>query len=135
MRNALLLAAIAGFLSLGCSGKGENCTACKPSCANGLVTLCLPLLPPGCGGQSATQFCPYGCSGDGAGMCNLAPADGVAPSGCTASSATIAKGSLTPEGAAHTVAVTTFLATETRVVLATSADIACAATSSTGARS
>jgi hypothetical protein len=109
----------------------NGCQTCSGGCRNGLVTMCLILDPPGCGAQSSTEFCPYGCNVDAPAGCNFYPVDGGTSSGCAASAATIQKGALAGPGAR--VAVTSFSSTEARVVVATSASAACASESDGGA--
>jgi hypothetical protein len=115
------------------SDAGDGCEVCDGGCRNGLVTVCLALDPPGCGGQSLTQFCPYGCTPDGPEPCNFYPVDGAVSSRCIASSATIQPGTLQEQGATAPVAVTTFLPTEARVIIATTASAACTAAGEAGA--
>jgi hypothetical protein len=125
-------------LVLGCGGKslilGENggCQICRPECRNDLATHCRPLNPPACGSQTAPEFCPYGCSPDIPGTCNVSPTDGAAPSSCRASFAVIQQGELSSGGSERPVAATRFLAAETHVVVATSAGVACTSTSDGG---
>jgi hypothetical protein len=136
MRTALMSILTALVVALGCSANGSGtagngCQVCNGGCKNGLVTVCLGLLPPGCGSQSSTQFCPYGCAPDASGGCHFYPEDGAVPSGCAASSATIVQGALSGAGS-DARAATSFLATETRVVVATTANAACASTVDAG---
>jgi hypothetical protein len=118
--------------SCGANHLDGSCMECHPACSNGLVTRCLPLLPPGCGAQPSQTFCPGGCSADAPGECNNASS--TAPAGCIASAATTTQGALAAHGSDVPVAVTTFLAAETRIVVSTSAGAACSsATGTTGA--
>jgi hypothetical protein len=110
--------------SSGSNGSSGSCSACDAGCTNGLVTRCLVLDPPGCGSQSSTSFCPYGCSADVPGGCNFSPVDGAAAPGCTASAATIQEGALLGQGGTP-VAVTTGSST-LQVIVATGAGAACA---------
>ena len=141
MRNALFFVAFTVLTAVGCNetnhilGTDNSCEVCHPGCSNGVATVCLPLLPPGCGGQSSLQVCPNGCSADAAGGCSTEPTPGVAPPGCVASEVTVAQGALEAHGAEKPVAISTFVPRETRVVLATSAAAACAATTGTAAAS
>jgi hypothetical protein len=130
MRVALMSLLTALVVALGCSAN-NGCQVCNGGCKNGLVTVCLVLTPPGCGSQPSTQFCPYGCAPDAPGGCNFYPADGAVPSGCGASSATMLQGALSGAGS-DARAATSFLSTETRVVVATSANAACASTADAG---
>jgi hypothetical protein len=100
------------------------CEVCDAGCSNGLVTMCL-VLTGSCGSQPSISFCPYGCSPDAPGGCNLSPFDGAVTPGCIASAATIQQGVL--QGQGTPVAVTTFLSpTAERVIIASSASVACA---------
>jgi hypothetical protein len=121
--------ASAGQTNGASSGATNSCEVCDAGCSNGLVTLCLVLDPPGCGAQSATQFCPYGCTPDGPEACNFYPFDGAISTGCIASSATIDQGVLSGLGAGVPAAVTSFLPSAQSIVVATSASAACGVTS------
>jgi len=131
-RVAIVLAA---GLAIGCglAKKGESqngCQVCKGGCANGLVTMCLVLTPPGCGAQSSLEFCPYGCTPQGPEPCNFYPVDGAVPSGCIASSAQIAAGKL--KGSPTPTATTSFSPGGPIVTIATGADAACHGADSDG---
>jgi hypothetical protein len=140
LRTGALLAVVGAGIAAGlvasCSGKENSsgsdsgggstglCQVCDAGCSNGLVTICVVLDPPGCGAQSETTFCPYGCSDNAPDFCNFNPVDGAAPPGCIASEATPQSGSL-QGGDAAPVAVTVGT-NALEVIVATSAAAACA---------
>jgi len=109
---------------------GGSCEVCNAGCADGLVTTCLVITPPGCGAQSSVGFCPYGCTPNGPEVCNFYPVDGAVSSGCIASSATISRGALM--GFSAPTATTSFPSTAPRVIIASSASAACAASTPQG---
>ena len=111
---------------------GMSCEICDAGCSNGLVTMCLVLDPPGCGAQSATQFCPYGCTPQGPESCNFYPYDGAVSSGCIASAVTVQAGTLGAQDAGKPAAVTVFDPSGDTVIVATGAAAACAAEGDAG---
>jgi hypothetical protein len=132
LRAAFLLIALVVASAPGCGrapGQDGSCQRCHASCSNGLAVTCLPMAPGGCGNQATNRFCPGGCSDAAPGECSDAPADGAAPMSCAASTTTIMAGTLGARATDGAVAVSTFFATETRVVVATSAAAVCASTS------
>jgi len=130
MRTILIACALALCSAAGCSSKGD-CQACKSECGNGVVITCVVSGASGCGSQPVTQFCPNGCSPTSSSQCSATPVDGAAGLSCAASSVTIQKGALAEQGTTS-VAVTSFLTAQTRVVVATSAKGACASTTDAG---